>query len=147
MILVWIPLVVIILDRITKYLVASRMLEGESIPVVPGIFHLTYILNPGAAFGILENQRMFFILVAGIIVLAAICFHARLQKEPLLLRCGVGLLLGGAVGNLIDRMQTGFVVDFFDFRVWPIFNIADIAICTGVAMVLWHVFLQAKDEE
>ncbi len=140
-------LFIVAADQLAKFYVQTHMTLGASIPVITGLFHITYILNPGAAFGILENQRMFFILVAGIIVLAAICFHARLQKEPLLLRCGVGLLLGGAVGNLIDRMQTGFVVDFFDFRVWPIFNIADIAICTGVAMVLWHVFLQAKDEE
>lgn len=138
---------IVVADQLTKFYVQTNMALGTSIPVIAGFFHITYILNPGAAFGILENQRMFFILVAGIILLVAICFHSRLKREPLLLRLGVGLLLGGAVGNMIDRMQTGFVVDFFDFRVWPIFNIADIAICIGVAVVLWHVFLQTKDEE
>ena len=137
---------IIAIDQLSKFYVQTVMPLGLSIPVIPNVFHITYILNPGAAFGILENQRLFFILVAVVILMAAVCFYSRLQREPKLIRYGAGLLLGGAAGNLIDRIQTGYVIDFFDFRIWPIFNIADIAIVVGVAFVIYSVFLQAKDD-
>jgi signal peptidase II len=136
----------IVLDQVTKFYIQGSMFMGMSQPVIPGIFHITYILNPGAAFGILENQRLFFIFVAVAILVVAAYFYSRLLKEPLLLRYGAGLLLGGAVGNLIDRIRIGAVVDFFDFRVWPIFNFADIAIVIGVGLVIYSVFLQTKDD-
>lgn len=136
----------IILDQVAKFYIQGTMSMGMSHPIIPGIFHITYILNPGAAFGILENQRLFFIFVAVAILVVAAYFYARLLKEPLLLRCGAGLLLGGAVGNLIDRIRIGAVVDFFDFRIWPIFNFADIAIVVGVGLVIYNVFLQTKDD-
>lgn len=136
----------IVLDQVTKFYIQGNMFMGMSQPVIPGIFHITYILNPGAAFGILENQRLFFIFVAVAILVVAAYFYSRLLKEPLLLRYGAGLLLGGAVGNLIDRIRIGAVVDFFDFRVWPIFNFADIAIVIGVGLVIYSVFLQTKDD-
>ena len=124
--LVLISLAVIILDRVTKILVQSHLAEGESIPVVPGVMSLTYILNPGAAFGMLEHQRLFFILmtVAAIVV-----------------QLGAAFFLGGAVGNLIDRIETGFVIDFFDFYFWPIFNVADIFICVGVGLIVWNIVM------
>ena len=138
MILVWVPLVVFILDRLTKLWVASRMLEGESIPVVPGIFHLTYVLNPGAAFGMLEGSRWFFLLVALLAVGVIWWYRREILNEEAWIRWGTALFLGGTLGNVWDRALNGLVVDFFDFRIWPIFNVADIAICIGVACIAFY---------
>ena len=137
-------LVVILVDQFSKFYIQSTMNLGMSIPIIPHVFHITYILNPGAAFGILENQRFFFISIGVFILLAAIFFFPKLQKEKLPLKVGSALLLGGAVGNLIDRIQTGYVVDFFDFRIWPIFNIADIAIVCGVGLIIYTILFKGR---
>ncbi|MFA6849154.1 MAG: signal peptidase II [Selenomonadaceae bacterium] len=135
---------IVILDQIVKFYIQSMMLVGMSIPVVTDVFHITYILNPGAAFGILENQRMFFILIGTAILCAAIYFYSYIKKENIFIRYGVSMLLGGAVGNLIDRIRIGYVIDFFDFRIWPIFNIADIAIVVGVGCIVYSVLFSNK---
>lgn len=137
MLLLAIAAIVIIIDQLTKYIVAVNMVEGMSIPIIDEIVHLTFILNPGAAFGLLENNRWFFVGTA-IIVLAIIFFYRReIQAEAKPVQVGIALFAGGALGNLIDRVRMGLVIDFFDFRIWPIFNIADIAICIGVGLILW----------
>jgi len=137
MILFWLSFLVILLDRFTKMTVVSHMAEGESIPLINNIFHLTYVLNPGAAFGMLPHNRVFFLGI-GIAAVAAIFWLRRdILAEGWQIRSGTALFLGGTIGNLWDRMQTGYVIDFFDFRVWPVFNIADIAICAGVGLILW----------
>lgn len=132
---------VVILDQITKYLIANSMNVGESISIIPGIFHITYILNPGAAFGLFENSRMFFLAIALICVVAAFVFRKHILEEGKLFQYGMALFIGGALGNVIDRANNGLVRDFFDFIIWPIFNVADIAICVGVAMILVSVFI------
>ncbi len=131
---------VLVADQATKFIVQHRMSEGMSIPVVPEFFHLTYILNPGAAFGLFVDQQWLFILVALLLIGCVVCLSRELSKQPPLLRYGAALLVGGAIGNLIDRVRLGKVVDFFDFRIWPIFNVADIAICVGVGLILLAMF-------
>ena len=142
-----IGIIIFLVDQLVKHLVVSGMHLGESIPVVKGIFHITYVLNPGAAFGMLEHQRWVFILVAVAVLLVAGIFYSRLKKESALLQVGAGLLLGGAVGNLVDRIQTGLVVDFLDFRVWPVFNIADIAICVGAGILIFDMWQRRNEDE
>lgn len=142
-----IGIIIFLIDQLVKHLVIGSMHLGESIPVFKGIFHITYVLNPGAAFGMLEHQRWVFILVAVAVVLAAGIFYSRLKKESILLQTGAGLLLGGAVGNLVDRIQTGLVVDFLDFRVWPVFNIADIAICVGAGILILDMWQRRNEDE
>lgn len=137
----------ILADQAIKFLVVSLMELGESIPVFAGIFHITYIENPGAAFGLFANQRLVFI-VAGILVIAAVCLmYRRLMSEKAIIRWGVALLLGGAVGNLIDRLRIGGVIDFLDFRIWPVFNIADIGICVGVALLMYALIYDTEKEK
>lgn len=137
----------ILADQAIKFLVVSLMELGESIPVFAGIFHITYIENPGAAFGLFANQRLIFI-VAGVLVIAAACLmYRRLMSEKAIIRWGVALLLGGAVGNLIDRLRIGGVIDFLDFRIWPVFNIADIGICVGVALLMYALIYDTKKEK
>ena len=139
---------VIAIDQWSKYYVAATMGLGTSKAIIPGVFHLTYILNPGAAFGILENQRFFFIVVALLMVAAVVYVYPRISRQHLLLRAGTGLMTGGAVGNVIDRVNIGQVIDFFDFRVWPIFNIADTAIVIGVTCIIYTMlFITEKKDE
>lgn len=142
-----IGILVFIIDQLVKHLVVSTMHLGQSLPVIKGIFHITYVLNPGAAFGMLEHQRWIFILVALAAVLLGAAFYKKLQQESFLMRSGAGLLLGGAVGNLADRIQSGLVVDFLDFRIWPVFNIADIAICAGAGMLILDIWQRRNEDE
>ena len=142
-----IGILVFVIDQLVKHLVVSTMHLGQSFPVIKGIFHITYVLNPGAAFGMLEHQRWFFIVVALAAVLLGVFFYKRLQQESILMRSGAGLLLGGAVGNLADRIQSGLVVDFLDFRVWPVCNIADIAICAGAGILIYDIWQRRNEDE
>ena len=137
MLLLLIAAFVVAVDQFTKYLVTSNMSEGMGIPIIDGIFHLTFILNPGAAFGILENNRWFFVVTALSVLIFLFYYRRAIMAESKLVLLGIALFAGGALGNLIDRIRTGLVIDFFDFRIWPIFNVADIAICLGVGLILW----------
>lgn len=133
------PLAVVILDQFSKYIVVENMALGESIPIIEEVFHLTYILNPGAAFGMFAHNRLFFIAIAVIVIGIIIWARREILASPWEVKAGCGLFLGGAIGNLIDRARQGMVVDFFDFRIWPVFNIADIAICIGVGLIIWNL--------
>lgn len=133
------PLAVVILDQFSKYIVVENMALGESIPIIEEVFHLTYILNPGAAFGMFAHNRLFFIAIAVIVIGIIIWARSEILASPWEVKAGCGLFLGGAIGNLIDRARQGLVIDFFDFRIWPVFNIADIAICIGVGLIIWNL--------
>ena len=134
-----VALLVVIFDQLTKYYVVENFYLGESVPVIENIFHWTYILNPGAAFGMLEGSRWFFVVIA-VGVLGGIWYMKdEINEGGWIMQYGAALFGGGAIGNLIDRARSGLVIDFFDFRIWPVFNVADIAICVGVAMILWKV--------
>ena len=138
MIVYILAILTIILDQVSKWYVQTHFRIGESIPVIPDIFHWTYIVNHGAAFGILMHQRWIFLLIVALLVTALYLGRHRLAKAPLYDRIGTGTLLGGALGNGWDRLYLGGVVDFFDFRIWPIFNVADIAICVGVPLLILY---------
>lgn len=133
------PLAVVILDQFSKYIVVENMALGESIPIIEEVFHLTYILNPGAAFGMFAHNRLFFIAIAVVVIGIIIWARREILASPSEVKAGCGLFLGGAIGNLIDRARQGLVIDFFDFRIWPVFNIADIAICIGVGLIIWNL--------
>ncbi len=137
--IVILALAVVALDQVSKAYLQANMAPGASVPVIPGIFHITYVLNPGAAFGILEHQTWFFVAVAFLLFAAMVYFYPRIPQGYGLLRLGIALQTGGAAGNVIDRLKTGYVVDFFDFRVWPVFNVADMAIVGGVALIVYSI--------
>lgn len=138
---------IIALDQYLKIKVTESMALGESIPIIENFFHLTYVLNPGAAFGILPNQRVFFLLTGVVLLLATAYFYPRIKKNEKLLKFGVVNLVSGSTANLIDRFQTGKVIDFLDFRFWPIFNVADVAIVFGMFVVIYFVAFKMEDEE
>jgi signal peptidase II len=138
-------ILVLLIDQGTKFLVKSSMTIYESIPLIPNIFHLTYIENPGAAFGLLANQRVFFIVATTIILIAVIYFYHQIKEEHLLLRIALGMVVGGAIGNLIDRLRVGTVTDFFDFRIWPVFNVADSAIVVGMIYIAYQLLFHGEE--
>ena len=126
-------LVVFAIDQITKNAVVSMMHLQDSIPVIPGFFHLTFIMNTGASFGILQDMPTLFVVVSSLVIVA-MCWIVFFWREVGLgVKCLLGIISGGALGNLCDRLQFNAVVDFIDFRgVWPyIFNIADMAVVCG----------------
>lgn len=139
-------LVTLVIDQLSKYIVMQNMFLGQSIALVKGIFHLTYIQNPGAAFGILAGKTWFFVGVT-LLVLGAMAFGYRWIKQAgTLYQWALGLVAGGAIGNLIDRIRFSGVIDFLDFRIWPVFNLADTAICLGVGLILLAALRECKKE-
>ncbi|HWI55099.1 MAG TPA: signal peptidase II [Desulfobacteria bacterium] len=128
------------LDQWSKWLVMEKMAFDESIPIVEGIFHLSYVKNPGAAFGMLAYETTFFIVVTLAIIAGIAFYFTRISDDRLLLKTGLALQVSGAVGNLIDRLRFGYVIDFLDFRVWPVFNVADVGICIGVGILILEMF-------
>lgn len=141
-----IAIAIIALDQWTKQLVVKNMEIGESIPLIADVFHLTSHRNMGAAFGILQNQRLLFIIITIAVVVGIIYSLARIGKTQPRVSLALSLVLGGAIGNFIDRLLTGQVVDFFDFTLinFPIFNVADMAITIGVAILLIDTLLEGR---
>ncbi|MBS5755789.1 MULTISPECIES: signal peptidase II [unclassified Veillonella] len=143
----FIAIIWLVLDQASKYYVMNHFALGESLPVIQNLFHLTYIINRGAAFGMLTNQRWFFLAVAFVLIIVYGFYRKRVNNGPLSLRVGTALLIAGAIGNGIDRYVLHGVVDFFDFRIWPIFNIADIGICVGVVCVIYYLLTSEHEEK
>ena len=138
---------VVLLDRWTKQLAVSHLLDSgaRSVPVLGEYIRFTYVENRGAAFGLFQEQTTFFIVV-GVVVIAVIVASYRYLPEPSwLLNFCLGLQMGGAIGNLIDRVRVGYVVDFIDLTFWPVFNIADSAICVGVAGLAFSVLFPPRE--
>lgn len=144
---IFLSICIVVLDQVVKFLVAHEMFPGMSIPVMQDVFHITFVLNPGAAFGILAHQRSFFIVMGIAIVLLGIGLLPYIRRQCPMFRYGTALLIGGAFGNLIDRIRFGHVIDFFDFRIWPVFNIADIAIVLGVAAIIYAILFKMHAAE
>ena len=133
---------VLLLDQATKWLVVQKMPFEGSIPLIKNIFHLTYVENTGAAFGILPDQVAFFIGVSLVAIVLLVLYYRQTPKDDYWLKSALCRIMGGAVGNLIDRVRLGVVIDFLDFRVWPVFNLADVAISVGVSMLVFHLYFQ-----
>jgi len=145
-------LVIIVLDQITKVYIDTHMTLHECIPVIQGFFNITYVRNPGAAFGILSDATPFIraLFLIGVSIFAAgliVYYIARMKKEDILLVYGMSLIMGGAVGNLIDRIRLGEVIDFLDVFIstyhWPAFNVADSAVTVG-AIILFYKLIKGQ---
>ena len=130
---------VLVLGQLTKWLVRTHFLLGESYDVIDGIFSITYIENKGAAFGLGEGNAFVFILVA-VLVSVIMIYYYKKQEKNFWLSLGVSLILSGAWGNLIDSVMKSSVTEMFNFHIWPVFNIADIAVCLGCLFLIIYVF-------
>lgn len=142
--------IVAALDQLTKWLISVRMQEFQDIPVIRGFFSIQFVRNPGAAFGMLENKQWLFILVTLAAVGAMLYYLRTPEGKKGVIPWALGLLMGGAVGNLIDRVRFGRVVDFLLFY-WkdysfPNFNVADIAITVGVGLFILHLILTGENK-
>ncbi|MGE0268982.1 MAG: signal peptidase II [Candidatus Omnitrophota bacterium] len=142
----------VFIDRISKLFFAELLDLGESIPVIKGVLHMTLVHNTGIAFGFFKDQGIVFIVIPVIAIFLLIfnIYYYRQNDEALCRTYIVGftLILAGAIGNLIDRIMYGYVIDFIDVRFWPVFNIADSAITVGAAIIAWKCFqLSAKKNQ
>jgi signal peptidase II len=131
---------VVTLDQVTKYLVRANLSLGESVPE-EGPFRITYVTNTGAAFGILQGQTLFLMVTTFLGLAAIVLYFLYPPMEHGVLRLALGLQLGGAVGNLADRVRLGKVTDFIDVGPWPAFNVADSSIVVGVAIIVGFFLL------
>ena len=150
-----ISLVIVLLDQLAKLLVDRSMRLGQNIPIVPGFFDLTFVLNPGAAFSLFATlpewiRNPFFILISVGAAVLIVAYRSRYLRENRLASVSLALILGGAIGNLIDRLWYGVVVDFLDAHIyqyhWPIFNVADSSISVGVTLLLLEMLLEWRRE-
>lgn len=136
---------ILLVDQLSKAAVRAIMYVGESIHLIEGIFHITYVQNRGAAFGMLLGQKLFLIIIPIVAVLVALWYLKEHSDEHWTLHISLSLIISGGVGNLIDRIALGYVTDMFDFRIWPVFNVADIAVCIGAGLlILYTIFYYDK---
>jgi signal peptidase II len=151
-----IALSVILLDQATKHIIVRSLRLGQDIPVVPGFFDIVYVLNPGAAFGFLATlsegvRNPFFVFISLAAVILIVFYHTRYLRSHQLATIALGLILGGAIGNLVDRLRYGVVVDFLDVHLyeyhWPAFNVADSAISVGVSLMVLDMLLDWLRDE
>lgn len=134
-----ITLILLSVDQFSKYIIRQKMSLAESIPIIKSVFHITYVENRGIAFGLFPQGSSLFIVISLIIILGIIFFERKKVIKSLKERFCLGLILGGALGNLIDRLRFGFVIDFLDFRIWPVFNLADSGVCIGGILMVFFL--------
>ncbi len=126
------------LDQLVKFFLSKNLVLGQPVAVIKNIFYLTLVHNRGAAFGVFKNLTFIFVFTA-LAVIVLIIKDLRKVKQVNLYALSLALILAGATGNLIDRLRFGYVVDFLDFRVWPVFNIADSSITVGAILLGWII--------
>ncbi|NLK08292.1 MAG: signal peptidase II [Firmicutes bacterium] len=130
-------ILLVILDQVSKWLATYYLHLGESVALPGHLVYLTLVHNPGAAFGLFANATSFLVALALALLLGVWWYRHVIARQSFLLKLGLTLSIGGAVGNVIDRIRLGYVVDFIDVRVWPVFNVADCGIVIGVAVLFW----------
>lgn len=140
-----VSLFVILLDQITKRLVQTKMNIFQSISVIHNVLNFTYIVNSGAAFGILRGKQGFFLFTTILAVLLIFSFIKDLKEQNVLGAISLALILGGALGNFLDRIFFGYVVDFIEVKInWPIFNVADSSIFAGIILMFLEGFVNKQ---
>nr|WP_302328474.1 signal peptidase II [Salirhabdus salicampi] len=144
-------IIIIVIDQWSKWIIDKTMMIHEQIPVIENVFYITSHRNRGAAWGILQGQMWFFYIVTAIVVIAIVYYLQKYGKEQPLLGVSLALILGGAIGNFIDRLFRKEVVDFLDVYIlnydYPIFNIADSALVTGVILFMIYTFLDERKKK
>ncbi|GBC91957.1 Lipoprotein signal peptidase [bacterium HR15] len=137
--------VVFILDQASKHWVITTLNTFQSVPIIPGVLHLTRTHNTGIAFGLMDGKGWITIPLS-LMVMGGIVVYLRQTKASRFVQVMLGLLFGGAAGNLVDRVRYGYVVDMFDLLVWPVFNVADIAITVALMGLVLLQFVGSRSE-
>lgn len=133
-------LLVLAVDQLVKVAVTMNMEPLQNIQVIKNIFSIACVRNYGAAFGILQSQTLLLIIISVVAILLVWFNLGKLAHCSKIFRIGLALALGGALGNLVDRIRLGYVIDYLDFQVWPVFNVADIAIVVGVGLIIINLY-------
>lgn len=145
-----VTLLILIIDQLTKYIIATSMKLGDSVAVLPGFLNITSHRNDGAAWGILSGKMGFFYVVTVVILVVLIVFYIREAKHNLFMQLALSLLFAGALGNFIDRVLHGEVVDFIDTYIlgydFPIFNVADSSLTIGVILIIIALLTDTNKE-
>lgn len=143
--------ILVLADQFTKMLADTYLKNQQSIPIIEGIFELTYVENRGAAFGMLQNQRIFFLVLTVVAVAALTFLYSRIPAEKKFypLSVTVIFLIAGAIGNMIDRALNGYVIDFLYFKLidFPVFNVADIYVTVSCFVMIFLLLLFYKEED
>jgi len=149
MLQVFIVAFIVVLDQVTKYLAKTYLKPVGSIPLIPNVFHFTYVENRGAAFGILQNQRWLFIVLTVVVSAVIVYYLFTRSQESIVLTIALSMILGGAIGNLIDRLRLGYVVDMLHFVLidYPVFNVADSFVVIGTILLAYYILFMADSRE
>ena len=123
---------IVFFDQLTKFFIVKHFKVSQSLPILNNIFHLTFVKNTGAGFGILKGFSPFLILISLAVIGIIFYYYKQIKQNQILLQTIAAFVLGGTIGNLIDRINLGYVIDFLDFRIWPVFNIADSFVTIGI---------------
>ena len=146
MMLLVVALIVFILDRISKMLIQHNLALGEHVSVVGDLLWLDHSQNTGIAFSLATSHSSIVFVFDVLAILFILYISRRVPKAETWLRLGLGLVLGGAIGNVVDRVLAGSVTDFIDFRVFPVFNVADSAITVGAVLIAWRLYASSKQD-
>jgi len=143
-----VAILTLVADRISKWVVMANLRPGESWNPVAGLeryVSLTYVTNTGAAFGLFPDYGTIFMIIAVVVIVAIVIYYRRLPGDRWLVQISLGLQLAGALGNLLDRLRYGHVIDFIDFKIWPVFNLADSSIFVGVEILAFYLLRHGED--
>jgi signal peptidase II len=148
--LLFVAIPMLIADQLTKLMIQENITRGSQRTIIPGLFNLRHDMNDGAAFGLMPGQNLLLIVVT-IAAIGLIFLYYRHFRDSLWMKIALGFLLGGALGNFIDRIRLGAVVDFLQFGIenarlfWPTFNVADVSVCIGAGMLIVHLIRNRGD--
>ena len=143
----------VVLDQITKWLTAAFLTGVGSVSVIPGVFRFTYVENRGAAFGMLDEHRWVFMIISTAAIIGLLVYLWKFAPKSAWVRCSLALVISGGIGNMIDRVRLGYVIDMLDFcafpKVWPwVFNVADSFVCVGGGILfVWCIVMIVKEEK
>ena len=133
-------LLAIFSDQLSKFFVERNLLPGENIPILEGYLEITYVRNTGAAFGIFSERRIFLLIIQSLVLILLYILYKFYLPADDFSKFFLVLIIAGALGNIIDRVRLGYVIDFIDIQIWPIFNFADIFIVVGTLGIVYNLW-------
>ncbi len=151
--LIWIAVIIlaVLADQVTKFLVVNFLDRSESLDIIKGVFRFTYVENRGAAFGMLNDSRWVFMVISTVAIVALLVYLIKFSPDNKMARLGIALVIGGGIGNMIDRIFLGYVIDFLDFCAFPnlwmwVFNVADACVCVGAGIIALYLIIDVVKE-
>lgn len=148
--IIWFAVIIVavFLDQLTKYLTILFLKPIDTFPIIEDVIHLTYVENTGAAFGMMKDQRWLFMIVSTVAIIALLIYLFKKKTQPKLENLAIAFIVGGGIGNMIDRIFLGYVVDMIDFRLinFAVFNVADSFVCVGAGLLMLYMILSGVKE-